>query len=394
MTNKPYEISKGNKTSAFVLIGVGLLSIIYGFATGHTERAWANLLLSNFYLMAIALGATFFLAVQYVAEVGWSAQIKRVLMAMGQYLPFATVFMVLIFLVGHHHLYDWTHPENYEEGGHHYDPILAGKSGYLNMTFYTIRLLVYAIIWSGFAILMRRESLREDEIGGTESYFKMRKWSAIFLVLFAVSSSTSAWDILMSIDAHWFSTLFGWYTFAGMFVSSLTVITMITLYLKGKGYLSNVNENHIHDLGKFMFAFSVFWTYLWFAQFMLIWYANLPEEVAYYIPRHGYFRPVFIANLLINFFCPFLILMTRDAKRKAGLLAFIGSIMLIGHWLDVYLMVMPGTVGEEAGFGIMEIGTTCFFTGLFLYVTFNALSKAKTLPENHPMMVESLHHHI
>jgi hypothetical protein len=260
MTNKPYEISKGNKTSAFVLIGVGLLSIIYGFATGHTERAWANLLLSNFYLMAIALGATFFLAVQYVAEVGWSAQIKRVLMAMGQYLPFATVFMVLIFLVGHHHLYDWTHPENYEEGGHHYDPILAGKSGYLNMTFYTIRLLVYAIIWSGFAILMRRESLREDEIGGTESYFKMRKWSAIFLVLFAVSSSTSAWDILMSIDAHWFSTLFGWYTFAGMFVSSLTVITMITLYLKGKGYLSNVNENHIHDLGKFMFAFSVFWT--------------------------------------------------------------------------------------------------------------------------------------
>ena len=394
MTTKPYEITQKNKTSAIVLIAVGLLSIIYGFASGHAERAWANLLLSNFYLMAIALGAVFFLAVQYVAEVGWSAQVKRILMAMGTYLPFATVFMILIFLVGHHHIYDWTHHENYEKGHEHFDSILEGKSGYLNIVFYTIRLVLYAAIWSGFALMIRKESLKEDEIGGNSQYFKMRGMSAVFLVLFAVSSSTSAWDLLMSIDAHWFSTLFGWYTFAGMFVSSLTVITMFTLYLKGKGYLPNVNDNHIHDLGKFMFAFSIFWTYLWFAQFMLIWYANLPEEVAYYIPRQGYFKPVFLANLGINFLSPFIILMTRDAKRKAGLLAFIGCIMLIGHWLDVYLMVMPGTVGEEAGFGIIEIGTTCFFAGLFLYTTFTALSKANVVPKNHPMMIESIHHHI
>lgn len=394
MDTRPYELTQRNKTISYTLIGIGLISIIYGFASGHTDRAWANLLLSNFYLMAIALGAVFFLAVQYVAEVGWSVQVKRVLMAMGTYVPFATVFMILIFVLGHHHLYDWTHHENYEEGSHHYDEILVGKHAYLNVPFYIIRLLLYALIWSGFAILVRKESLKEDELGGTNSYFKMRKMSAIFLIFFAVTSSTSAWDILMSIDAHWFSTLFGWYTFAGMFVSSLTVITMFTLYLKSNGYLPNVNENHIHDLGKFMFAFSVFWTYLWFAQFMLIWYANLPEEVAYYIPRQGYFRPVFIANLLINFFTPFIILMTRDAKRKAGLLAFVGSIMLVGHWLDVYLMVMPGTVGEQAGFGIMEIGTTCFFAGLFLITTFTSLAKANVVPKNHPMMVESIHHHI
>lgn len=393
MEIRNYEITKGNRTTSIVLMAVGLLAIVYGFATGHVQRAWANLLLSNFYLMAIALGAVFFLAVQYVAEVGWSVQVKRILMAMGTYLPFATGMMVLIFLLGHHYLYDWTHSENYHEGPH-MDEILQGKSGYLNMAFYTIRLVLYALIWSGFALMVRKESLKEDELGGNSQYFKMSKMSAIFLVLFAVSSSTSAWDVLMSIDAHWFSTLFGWYTFAGMFVSSLTVITMFTLYLKGKGYLPQVNENHIHDLGKFMFAFSVFWTYLWFAQFMLIWYANLPEEVAYYIPRQGYFRPVFIANLLINFFVPFIILMTRDAKRRNGLLAFVGCIMLIGHWLDVYLMVMPGTVGEEAGFGIQEIGTTCFFAGLFLFVTFRALSKAPVVPKHHPMMVESVHHHI
>jgi hypothetical protein len=393
MEIRNYEITKGNRTTSIVLMAVGLLASVYGFATGHVQRAWANLLLSNFYLMAIALGAVFFLAVQYVAEVGWSAQVKRILMAMGAYLPFATGMMVLIFLFGHHHIYDWTHSENYHEGPH-MDEILQGKSGYLNMAFYTIRLVLYALIWSGFALMMRKESLKEDELGGNSQYFKMSKMSAIFLVLFAVSSSTSAWDVLMSIDAHWFSTLFGWYTFAGMFVSSLTVITMFTLYLKDKGYLPQVNENHIHDLGKFMFAFSVFWTYLWFAQFMLIWYANLPEEVAYYIPRQGYFRPVFIANLLINFFVPFIILMTRDAKRRNGLLAFVGCIMLIGHWLDVYLMVMPGTVGEEASFGIQEIGTTCFFAGLFLFVTFRALSKAPVVPKHHPMMVESVHHHI
>jgi len=174
----------------------------------------------------------------------------------------------------------------------------------------------------------------------------------------------------------------------------MTVTTMITIYLKKKGYLPNVNESHIQDLGKFMFAFSIFWTYLWFAQFMLIWYANLPEEVAYYIPRQGFFRPLFVANLLINFFSPFLILMTRDAKRIGGLLVFAGVIMLVGHWIDVYLMIMPGTVGTAASFGIQEIGTTCFFAGVFLWFVFNGLSKAPLVPKNHPMLVESLHHHI
>ena len=131
-----------------------------------------------------------------------------------------------------------------------------------------------------------------------------------------------------------------------------------------------------------------------FSQFMLIWYANLPEEVAYYAFRQDHFKAIFVLNFLINFFCPFLILMTRDSKRIKGLILFIGSIMLIGHWLDVYLIVMPGVVGEHAKIGITEIGTTCFFAGLFLYVFFNSLSKAPLVPKNHPMLGESLHHQI
>ncbi len=389
-----YTVTKNNKMVAIGLMVLGILSIAYGFSTGDTTRSWANLLIGNFYFMAMALGATFFLAVQYVAEVGWSVQIKRVWMAMGQYLPFAGLFMILIFAFGHHDLYSWTHPENYDKASEHYDAILDGKSGYLNMTFYFIRLVLYAVIWAGFAFLLRKESLKEDEVGGYTHYHKASRLSAIFLVLFAITSSTSAWDILMSVDAHWFSTLFGWYTFAGLFVTTMTVTTMIVLYLKRKGYLPNVNDNHIHDLGKFMFAFSIFWTYLWFSQFMLIWYANLPEEVVYFMQRQGHYKPLFLANLFINFAVPFIVLMTRDAKRMNGLLTFVGCVIVAGHWLDVYMMVMPGTVGEHGSIGIQEIGTPCFFAGLFMWVVFHKLAAAPLIPKNHPMIKESYYHHI
>jgi hypothetical protein len=388
-----YVVTKNNKMLTYILMGVGILSIVYGFAT-DSLRAWGSLLVGNFYVMAIALAGTFFLAVQYVAEVGWSVQIKRIMMAMGGYLPFAGAFLILIFLFGKHDLYFWTHSEYYDKASPEYDEILAGKHAFLNVPFYVIRLLLYAGLWSWFAFRLRKESLEEDINGGVGNYKKSVGLSATFLVIFAVSSSTSAWDILMSVDAHWFSTLFGWYIFAGMFVSGLTVMAMLAVYLKKNGYLPNVNEHHIHDMGKFMFAFSIFWTYLWFAQFMLIWYANLPEEVIYYGFRQDHFPVIFIVNFLINFFFPFFILMTRDSKRIAGLITFVGCIMLAGHWLDVFLIVMPGVVGETAKIGITEVGTTCFFAGLFLYVVFDRLSKAAVVPKNHPMLGESLHHNI
>lgn len=390
-----YQVTRNNNLLAGILIAIGAVSIVYGFASGETHRAWASLLMSNFYLMAIALGSIFFVAVQYVAEVGWSPGIIRIPMAISQYLPFATAFMIIIFLAGHHDLYHWTHEDLYDKNSPHYDPILDGKSGYLNIGFYVVRLFAYALIWSGFAFLIRRESLKEDIEGGLGFYNKNIKLSATFLVLFGVTSSTSAWDIIMSIDAHWFSTLFGWYIFAGTFVSGLTVMMLFVVYLKRKGYMPHLNENHVHDMGKFMFAFSIFWTYLWFAQFMLIWYANLPEEVVYYMARQSpHFRGLWLANVFINFFCPFLILMSRDAKRREGGLMFVGIIMLIGHWIDVYLLVMPGTVGTHAHIGIIEVGTTCFFAGLLIWVTFRNLAKASLVPKNHPLIEESYHFHI
>ncbi|MCC6636044.1 MAG: quinol:cytochrome C oxidoreductase [Chitinophagaceae bacterium] len=391
---KTYSVTKNNKLLAFILMGIGLASIAYGFATDGL-REWANLLLGNFYLMAIALGSLFFLAIQYVSEVGWTVQLKRIMLANSMYLIPATLFMIIIFIFGHHDLYHWTHHDLIDKTSPHYDKIIDGKSSFLNVPFFIIRLVLYAVIWAGAAILLRREAIKEDMNGGNTHYFKSFKISAIFLVLFAVSSSTSAWDIIMSLDPHWFSTLFGWYVFSGTFVSALTVITLITIYLKKAGYLPNVNASHLHDLGKFMFAFSIFWTYLWFSQFMLYWYANIPEEVTYFIDRVNNYRILFWLSPIINFVIPFLVLMTRESKRYNSLIIISSIFMLFGHWLDLYLMIMPGTVGHEhSHLGIPEFGTLAFFVGLFLYVMFTSLSKAPIIPKNHPMLQESFHHHI
>lgn len=260
----------------------------------------------------------------------------------------------------------------------------------------------YFVIWAGFAILCRRNSLAMDANLATavDYYNKNKRMATAFLVLFAITSSTMAWDFIMSIEPHWFSTMFGWYTFAGMFITSLSALMFILAYLKSKGYLPEVTANHIQDVGKFMFAFSIFWTYLWFAQFMLIWYANLPEEVTYFMLRQDHYKAIWLGAFFINFIVPFIVLMTRDAKRKLGLLMFMSVVLFVGHWLDYFIMVIPGAMVQQSHgghlifgqVGWMEIGTTIGFLGLFMYVVQHHLSKAPLIIKNHPMMEESLYH--
>jgi len=394
--DRKYELTKNNRVITLAMIAIGIVAIAMGFMNDKT-RAWAVLLQNNFYFTAMSLGATFFIAFNYAAQSGWSVAVKRVAEAMGGFLKFGMIGMLLIFLFGHHDLYHWTHfslDELTDHNNPNYDPILAGKHGFLNMPFYIIRLVAYGLIWAGFTYIFRKHSLQEDLDGDIRHYKRSVTLSAIFLVLFAITSSTSAWDFLMSIEAHWFSTLFGWYTFIGLFVSSMAMLCLITLYLKGRGYMDHLTDSHLHDIGKFMFAFSIFWTYLWFSQFMLIWYANLPEEVVYYQVRWSYFRTLWATNLLVNFIAPFLILMTRDAKRKVQVLRVAGVIIICGHWLDVFMMVMPGTVGANWHIGFVEIGTMIGYLGFFLLVTLTELSKAALVPKNHPMLSEALHHQI
>lgn len=379
-----------------VMIAIGVVAIVMGFMTDKT-RIWAVLLQNDFYFTAMALAGTFFIAFNYAAQAGWAVGIKRVPEAMSGFLKYGMVGLILIFIFGHHDLYHWTHhtfAELSDPNGEFFDPVLAGKLGYLNIPFYLSRLILYGTLWVSFTFVLRRHSLQEDIDGNITHYKRSVTLSAIFLAIFAVSSSMAAWDILMSIDAHWFSTMFGWYTFAGLFVSGLAMMAMFILYLKSKGYMDHVSESHLHDVGKFMFAFSIFWTYLWFSQFMLIWYANLPEEVVYFQTRWRLFKTIWVANLLINFCAPFLILMTRDAKRTRQVLMVAGIIILVGHWIDVFVMVMPGTVGANWHIGFIEIGTGIGFLGAFILSTLTELSKAALVPKNHPMLQETLHHHI
>ena len=224
----------------------------------------------------------------------------------------------------------------------------------------------------------------------------IRKWSAIFLVFFAVSSSIGAWDWVMSIDTHWFSTLFGWYLFSSWFVAGLAAMTLLTILLKEMGYLEVVNVNHIHDMGKYVFAFSIFWTYLWFSQFLLIYYANIPEESVYFVERlhsetYGMF---FYLNLILNFFLPFFVLMTRDSKRHSIFLKLVCTLVIFGHWMDIFLMVQPGVLGINGGIGFMEIGMLILYASVVGFVVLIGLSKQNLVSKNHPMLEESYHHHI
>jgi hypothetical protein len=397
-----FNFSSNLKKAAYVLMGIGLLGLILGFALshGHTSRIWANLLLNTYYINGICLSAVFFIAAHQLGYAGWHTLLRRVPEAMGTFIPVTGVFFLII-LAGTwlhwHHLYHWTDASLTDPGSPNYDAVLDSKKWYLNLPFWSFRIVAYVILWSLLALYLRRLSVKEDQIGGLTNYTKLKYFSALFIVIFAITSSTGSWDLIMSIDAHWYSTLFGWYNFASYNVAGISTILLLVVFLKSQGYLQNVNENHIHDLGKYMFGFSVFWTYLYFAQFLLIWYGNIPEETVYFKQRwdNGWFKFLFFFNFAINFFLPFLVLMTRKAKRNYPTIVFTALMIVFGHYLDFYLMIMPGAVGaEEAGFGWQEISISLGFIGMFIFVVFSTLTKASLIPINNPYLKESLQHHI
>jgi hypothetical protein len=362
-------------------------------APGWQARLYAVLWQNAIFFTGISLVGVFFIAVQYVAWAGWSVTIKRIPEAFGSFLPVTFVVMIVTFLLGGHDIFHWTHTDVVA-----HDEILKGKSGFLNTPFFLVRMVLFFGLWYMIWRTIRGFSLKEDQEGGMLYYNKSINLSAVFLIIFGVSTSMVAWDWTMSINPHWYSTLFGWYHFASWWVSGLATVTLTVLLLKDKGHLPFVNQNHLHDLGKFMFAFSVFWTYLWTAQFLLIYYANIPEEIIYFKERmhlfDGHYRLLFFFNVIINFLFPFLFLMTRDAKRHTILLKIAAIGLLMGHWLDFYLMIMPGVTKGTSGFGFLEFGTLTTFASAFIYVISNQISKAGLLAKNHPMLQESLHHDI
>jgi VIT1/CCC1 family predicted Fe2+/Mn2+ transporter len=359
------------------------------------NRPWAAFFVALMFFLGVTLLVLAFYAIQRVAQAGWSVVLFRVMEAITANLHYVSaimlVFLILTFM-HMNHLFPWMGEGVFDPQSPNYDPVVDGKKWFLNTPGWLIRSIFYLTVWNVYRFIIRKGSIKQDN-GDLKLHMRNYNISVVFLFLFLITESMMSWDWIMGIDPHWFSTLFGWYVLATFLVSALTVIAFVTIYLRAKGYLPFVNDSHIHDLAKYMFGFSVFWTYLWFAQFMLIWYADIPEETTYYLLRFNEYKVPFLAMVVMNFIFPILLLINSDFKSVPWFVTIGGVVILAGHYLDLFVMIMPGTVGAQYGFGVGEISGILFFLGLFIFATFNAFAKANPLAKGNPFLHESETHH-
>ena len=356
------------------------------------NRPWAALYVAAFFFMMIALGVLAFYAIQWASQSGWSPVLFRVMEGITAYLlPGALIVLGIAAasqFIGHNNIFVWMDPDVVA-----HDKLLQGKSGWLDINMFLLRGLIFITGWWLYRHFSRKFSIAQDNADDNRNFKKTFRISAAFLVFFIYTESIMSWDWIMSVDPHWFSTLFGWYVFAGMAVCGITVIAFISLYLKSRGYLELVNDSHLHDLAKYMFGFSIFWAYLWFSQFMLIWYADIPEEVTYFVTRINDYQLPFFGMIVLNLVFPFLVLMNSDYKRIPWFVIMAGIVILIGHYVDVFNMIMPATVGDRWYIGIPEISSILLFAGLFIFIVFTALTKAPLLAKRNPFVKESENFH-
>ena len=405
MIKQQFEVSPVYKKWTNGLLAVGALALLSGIifllmrGDEHAKtRFWAVLLQNSTFFLLITNASMFFICVTTMAMGGWQVAFRRVPEAISTLVPVFSVLALVVFagiIFGHqHHIYHWLDKDVMAT-----DPILKGKKGFLNPMFFMFWTILTLGIWSFVGKKMRDLSSRSDssmDLEDGKSFIHQNTiWASVFLIFFGLTvGSTIPWLWLMSIDSHWYSTMYSWYTFASTFVAGMSLVALFVVYLKNHDYLEYTTDEHLHDLGKFMFAFSIFWTYLWYSQFMLIWYANIPEETIYFKPRmQGAYRGIFFLNLIVNFVLPFLLLMRRGSKRNYTTMTFVAVLIILGHWVDFYQMVMPGTVGEHFNLGWFEFGILALYAGLIMHFVGKALASKPLVPVNHPFMKESIIHH-
>jgi len=408
-----FESRQRTLFGVMMLIGVISLVITYMGDDPYHTRFWSNVLHNSVFFTGIGLLALFMLAAKITAWSGWHTLFKRVWEAFSLFLIVGVVLMTIIAIgiwAGWHHLYHWADQEAVAA-----DTVLQGKSSFLNKGWYTFGGLIIMGVWIYITLKIRGLSVDEDSNGDTlfTHARKMRIWGAAALPIIGFSSAAMIWLWVMSVDAHWYSTLFAWYASVSLMVAMIALTIVLLIALKIRGYFPLVTIEHLHDLGKYLFAFSIFWTYMWFSQFMLIWYGNIPEETIYYNTRLNEYPVLLYLNIGLNFALPFLVLLRNDTKRKYGTLLFISAVLVLSHWLDFFLMLKPGILhtaqelaaegatgvhhtGPTPGFslpGFPELGTFIGFLGLFFYYTFSRLQKASLLPRRDPYLMESISHH-
>src|SRR5215831_14157467 len=402
-----FEVPSKMKTWSMILIIIGVIAFILGLITKgvskdeHEKAIFIGTLMYNsIFWLLICNASMFFICATTLAMGGWNTVIRRIPEAISTLVPvFGTITLVIfiyVVVIDHtHSVYHWLDKEAVEK-----DEILKGKSGFLNPVFFMAWSILAIGLWSLLGYRMRRLSSEADEGPMDQETGKSYIWrntvtAAMFIVWFALTvGSTVPWFWMMSLDAHWYSTMYSWYTFASSFVSGMSLIALWLIYLKNKGYLQYANHEHLHNIGIFMFAFSIFWTYLWFDQYMLIWYGNIPEETIYFQHRfHGVYAPIFWLNFIINFLAPFLIFMRRSSKRNYTIVTFMAAVLLFGHWLDFYQMVMPSLFPTEVHLGFIDFGLALGFLGLIMFIAGRTLSRHALIPKNHPFLKESVIHH-
>jgi len=353
-----FTITGKERMTLFAFMALGVICLIATFIwgdpadiSGHHTRFWANILHNTVFFTGISFTALFVMCAFTTAYAGWYTIIKRIWEAFSMFIGVGLFLMILYSIAtyfGMHSLYHWNmagiaDPNNDLV----YDELLAGKTGFLNKNVYLFGTIVVLAAWYFFATRIRSISLAEDEQGSKGDFsfhYNIRWWSALFLPIAAFTSAGMIWQWIMSIDSHWYSTMFAWYATASWFVSCLSITIILLVYLKSRGFMKSVTGEHLHDLGKYLFAFSIFWTYLWFSQYMLIWYANVGEETIYFRTRVDEFPVLFYGNLVLNFLVPFFILMRNSTKRKYGTLVFVCVVVLFGHWWDFFQMIRPGVL--------------------------------------------------
>lgn len=363
----------------------GLLMFGVGVATSPL-RAWSNLLASGWVFVSAGAGALALLALMHVANAGWAVVVKRVMEAVAGWLPLGALVLLAV-LFGVKTLYPWARPEA------HHDALLLGKAGWLNVPFFAVRMVVLLGLWSALALKLGSLSRAQDTDGSLERTHQSVRWSAATLILLALTLCIAAFDWLMSLEPHWFSTIFGLYYLASALVAGVASVIVFAVLLKRAGLLPQLSEGHLHDLGKLLLGFSTFWAYLWFSQVLLIWYANLPEETSWFERRwQGGWEPWFYVNLIAGWAVPFFLLLPRAAKRSPKFLGAVAAWALLSRWLDAWVTVLPANVEHAPVPGLLELGGLLGVGGLFLWVVSRSLVKTKLIAENDPYLVESLHH--
>jgi hypothetical protein len=421
--NQKFTFTGKEKMVSLIMAGFGGLLIAIGFLTAGDDafawnRVWTNILHNSVFFLGISFLSMFFYAAFTTAYAGWFVVFKRVMEALTAFIPVGGAFIILVAVgaaLGWNDIYYWMTEGLTDPAAENFDKVIHGKKGFLNIPYFLASTIGFVVVWTFFAAKFRSISRSEDtaEKGSITTYIQLKKWVAMFLPIGASTSAFAIWYWIMSIEPHWYSTMFAWYATGSLMSCAIAVVMLSLYYLQSRGYYEEVLLTHYHDLGKFLFAFSIFWTYLWFSQYMLIWYANIGEETVHFQNQLKDFPILFYGMLILNFALPLIILMRNTNKYRKGSVIFMCIVILFGHWLDFFLMIKQGVyyelghaahAGEGGGHhemefmfgynlpGLIEIGIMLGFLGLFIYVFFNALGKSNLVPTNDPYLEESLHH--